>query len=198
MLGGLTSQTSEALSGLTSQTGEALTGLTAQTSAALGGLTEQAGAAVQGLTGQVDAALQARAEAQIDLEGRMLAQHQAAVESLGAKLVAQAQGLGDDLSKTGDIVREAAELARASGVELSLVAELFTEAVDRYRGASEAWLDTLSRLEGALSNRSEGGGGQAVALGQYLDQTREVFTDTLRVQQALFNELRSLKGQEAR
>ncbi|MFN3196844.1 MAG: hypothetical protein ACE366_00305 [Bradymonadia bacterium] len=172
-----------------------LTESAAQVSAAAEGSSAAIAALGEALTETVRQGLDRRLTDQQTLEAQLTTQHEKALADLGARLVEHAQSMSADLASTGDIVREAAELARASGVELSLVAELFTEAVDRYRGASEAWLDTLARLEGTLS--SSGDGQSSVALGQYLDQTREVFSDSLRVQQALFAELRSLKAREA-
>jgi hypothetical protein len=111
---------------------------------------------------------------------------------LGARLDAHAGGLESRLAGTSDVVREAADLARAGGAELSAVAEMFALSVDRYRESNERILTTLARVDEALG---AGGGESGALVGEYLDQTREVFGDALRFQRELFTELRALRGQ---
>ena len=92
------------------------------------------------------------------------------------------------------MVREAAELVRAGGAELSAVAEMFADAVDRYRESSDSWRQTLGGLEDALARGGSGSGEAGQIMGNYLDQTREIFGDALRFQRELFSELRALRG----
>ena len=69
---------------------------------------------------------------------------------------------------------------------------MFTLAVDRYRAASDKWLDALAAMEDAAARKGEA---DAVdVLGSYVDQTREVFEHSLEFQRELFAELRSLRA----
>jgi len=89
-------------------------------------------------------------------------------------------------------VCEAADLVRAGGAEMSAVAEMFAGAVDRYREASDRWLDSLGAIEEAIDRKERGEA--ADLLGTYLDQTREVFDHSLQFQRELFSELRALRS----
>jgi hypothetical protein len=81
---------------------------------------------------------------------------------------------------------------RTGGVELAAFVEMFAGAVDRYRDASERWLDNLTAIESAIEQRS---GGEAVdLLGAYIEQTREVFDHALAFQRELFGELKQLRA----
>jgi len=110
---------------------------------------------------------------------------------MAERLTAHARDLGEGLRNTTALVRESADLLRAGGAEMAAVAEMFTAAVDRYRDASERWLDSLGSIEEALERK--GRGDAADLLGAYLDQTREVFDHSLRFQRELFTELRALR-----
>ncbi|KYF53353.1 hypothetical protein BE08_26150 [Sorangium cellulosum] len=93
------------------------------------------------------------------------------------------------------MVREASELVRAGGAEMTAVAEMFTAAVDRYRDASDRWLNSLGAIEDAIDRREHGEA--ADLLGAYLDQTREVFDHSLQFQRELFSELRALRSRSS-
>ncbi|MCC6557630.1 MAG: hypothetical protein IT372_32150, partial [Polyangiaceae bacterium] len=95
------------------------------------------------------------------------------------------------LAATTAVVREAADLVRAGGAEMASVSEMFAGAVDRYREASEKWLDSLGAIEDAIDRKERGE--TADLLGSYLDQTREVFDHSLQFQRELFSELRALR-----
>ena len=95
------------------------------------------------------------------------------------------------LEATSGVVSEAADLLRSGGAELSAVAEMFTEAVDGYRESNERWLAALGHLESTLDSNGDGSAGAIV--GEYLDQTREVFGDAMRFQRELFTELRAMR-----
>jgi hypothetical protein len=115
------------------------------------------------------------------------AQRDAAVT---AALTTHAAGLGEGLAQTTAVVNQAAGLLQAGGAELESVAELFADAVHTYRASNERWLVMLAQLD----DRREAEGDAAGRLvGEYLDQSREVFADAMRFQQELFNELRALR-----
>ena len=88
---------------------------------------------------------------------------------------------------------EASQLLRSGGAELVSVAEMFTAAVDRYREASDRWLENLGAIEDAIA-RKDGAEDVAALLGSYVAQTREVFDHSLQFQRELFTELRALRA----
>ena len=69
---------------------------------------------------------------------------------------------------------------------------MFADAVDGYRASNEHWLGALGQLQAVLDQDGDQAAGAIV--GEYLDQTREVFGDALRFQRELFTELRNLRG----
>jgi hypothetical protein len=148
-----------------------------------------------GLEARVESAVDAQAERLAAFEARLITERGASAEALARSLVDHATSLGAGLDGTGVLVREAAELVKSGGAELSAVAGLFADSVDRYREANEHWRRTLVGLEEALQRGGGGEGGETgQLLGHYLDQTREIFGDTLRFQRELFSELRALRG----
>jgi hypothetical protein len=125
-------------------------------------------------------------------EERLDAARRDAADALAARLADHARGMGESLGATAALVREASELLRAGGAEMTAVAEMFTGAVDRYRDASDRWLSSLGAIEDAIERREHGEATDL--LGAYLDQTREVFDHSLQFQRELFSELRALKS----
>jgi hypothetical protein len=143
---------------------------------------------------QVAVSIERQAERLAELETHFTQAREAGGSALAATLSDHAKHLGEGLDTTGAMVREAAELVRAGGAELSAVAEMFADAVDRYRESSDSWRQTLGGLEDALARGGSGSGDAGQIMGHYLDQTREIFGDTLRFQRELFSELRALRG----
>ncbi len=141
-----------------------------------------------------------RVQEGLDLQSERLAlfeQRLEATRSEGALLLSEriaehARVLGDNLGTTAGVVREAGDLVRAGGAEMSAVAEMFTAAVDQYRAASDRLLDGLGPIEVAIDRMGQRD--TADLLGAYLDQTREVFDSSLRFQRELFAELRALRA----
>jgi hypothetical protein len=150
--------------------------------------------------GELGEALGRRAESDSErmlaLDEKLAADREAAARLFSEKLAAHAEGVGQSLRETADLVRDAVGLVHAGGTEMSAVAEMFTSAVDRYSRASERWLDSLSTLETAFDKKS-GHDDAADLLGAYLDQTREVFDHSLAFQKELFSELRALRAKRA-
>jgi hypothetical protein len=146
------------------------------------------------------AALTARTQTVLDAQAAQLAAFElrleiartASAEAMAAQLGDHAKGLGESLEVTAALVQDASTVLRAGGAEMSSVAEMFTGAVDRYRAASDRWLENLGAIEDAIARKE--GGEAADLLGAYLDQTREVFDHSLRFQRELFSELRALRG----
>jgi hypothetical protein len=125
-------------------------------------------------------------------ESRLLAERGEVATALTNRLAQHAHGLDESLRATVATVREASDLVRSGGAEMVAVAEMFTGAVDRYREASDRWLDNLGAIEDAIARKD--GGEAADLLGAYVAQTREVFDYSLQFQRELFTELRALRA----
>src|SRR5690606_797753 len=97
-------------------------------------------AAVEEVSRRAADVLAQQAERQAEMESRWLAAQDASAARLIGLLEQHAAQLAEGLASTRALVEEAAGLLRASGVEMSAVAEVFTSAVDRYRDASAASL----------------------------------------------------------
>ena len=100
-----------------------------------------------------------------------------------------AEALSASLGQTSELVQNAAGLVQAGGAELTAVAEMFGEAVDRQREAAREWLENLGHVERAVADAGEGAA--ADALGHHLARTHEIFDRQLRFQQELFEQLRN-------
>jgi hypothetical protein len=144
------------------------------------------------LAERVTGVLDGQAERLAAFEARLEAARGAGAEALAERLAAHTADLGKSLGETVAIVRSASDLLRAGSAEMNAVAELFTRAVDRYRDASERWLENTRAIEDLRTGKD--GGEAADLLGAYLAQTREVFDTSLQFQRELFTELRALKA----
>jgi len=143
----------------------------------------------------MQAMIDKQAERLAAFEERLEAQRSDSARELTERVSEHARLLGENLSQTAVVVREASDLVRAGGAEMTSVAEMFTSAVDQYRGASDRLLDGLGPIEVAIERMGQRD--TADLLGAYLDQTREVFDSSLRFQRELFAELRALRGTTA-
>ncbi len=121
--------------------------------------------------------------------GRSRTEH---AQGLAEQLAKHAAELEERLAKAGNSVQEAAAIWQASSVEMQAVAELFATSVERQREASDAWLESLGEVEGAV----ERAGRHAArdALSDQLASTQEVFARQLQFQRELFEQLRTLRG----
>ena len=159
------------------------------------------------LVSQLTAAAQHEAEATLarlaesaDAQAARFAQLSQALESgraehalgLHEQLSGHAQQLEERLAKTSALVQDAAASWQASTVEMQAVADVFAKSVDRQREASDAWLESLGEVEGAV----ERAGRHAAkdALSDQLASTQEVFARQLQFQRELFEQLRSLRA----
>ena len=155
-------------------------------------LGERSTAQLHSVTDAVAESVRTQAEQLAVFETQLAEARARSGEALAERLTAHADGLAGKLDATTTVVGEASDLLRAGGAELSAVAEMFTEAVDSYRESNERWLAALGHLETTLDAR--GDGTAAGVVGEYLDQTREVFGDAMRFQRELFTELRAMRG----
>jgi hypothetical protein len=132
-----------------------------------------------------------QAERLVQLEQKLESAQAAQAGALSAELSAHAERLSQGLGGTHGLVHEAAELLKASSVELGAVAELFAKSVERQREAASTWIESLGELEGAVERA--GRGAAADALGDQLASTQEVFARQLQFQRELFEQLRMLR-----
>ena len=144
------------------------------------------------LAAAVQRAVSGQDERLAAFESRLEQERGAGAEALAARLGDHARGLGESLGATAALVEGASDLLRAGSAEMVSVAEMFTLAVDRYREASDRWLDNLGVIEDAIARKD--GTEAADVLGAYLAQTREVFDYSLQFQRELFTELRALRA----
>lgn len=160
-------------------------------------------AATEGRTEALETRSQERLEALLDrirdtvdtqalrlaaLEEGLRAAQTESTAQLAQQLGAHAEALSASLGQTAELVQNAAGLVQAGGAELTAVAEMFSEAVDRQREAAREWLENLGHVERAVADAGEGAA--ADALGHHLARTHEIFDRQLRFQQELFEQLR--------
>jgi hypothetical protein len=126
------------------------------------------------------------------LEQKLEAAQAAQASALAAELSAHGERLSQGVSGATGVVHEAAELLKASSVELGAVAEMFAKSVERQREAANTWIESLGELEGAVER--VGRGAAADALGDQLASTQEVFARQLQFQRELFEQLRMLRA----
>lgn len=124
----------------------------------------------------------------VRLEARLAEQSRAQTAELADGLRARGDALAEGLGAAGELVREAAGLVKAGGAEMSGVAEMFGQAVDRQREAATAWLESLGEVESAVE--TAGRGAAADALRDQLAHTQELFGRQLQFQRELFEQLR--------
>jgi hypothetical protein len=134
----------------------------------------------------------AQAERFAELETSLQANQSAHTKALADELALHADRLSKGLEGTTAIVREASDLLKVSGVELSAVAEMFAKSVTSQRETAAVWLENMGELEGAIERA--GRSAAADALGDQLASTQEVFARQLQFQRELFEQLRSLRG----
>ncbi|MEY4514667.1 MAG: hypothetical protein RLZZ450_6789 [Pseudomonadota bacterium] len=193
--------------------GESLEALIARVGELLDRSVERHGAGIEtlvdhvsGLLDELGAATQQKAEATLlrlaehaDQQAVRFSALSSALESgraehalgLEQQLSAHAERLEERLGSASAVVHEAAAIWQASSVEMQAVAELFAKSVERQREASDAWLESLGEVEGAV----ERAGRHAArdALSDQLASTQEVFARQLQFQRELFEQLRTLR-----
>jgi hypothetical protein len=200
-------QTTETVQQALLQTAESAQRSMAETSAlAQLGLTQALEATQQGLAQTTEAAQHGahaalqrvvdlageQAERLVQLERQLEGAQAGHAQGLSQQLGAQAERLGQGLETTTALVQQAAELLKASSVEMAAVAEMFAASVERQREAASSWLESLGELEGAVERA--GRGAAADALGDQLASTQEVFARQLQFQRELFEQLRTLRS----
>lgn len=152
----------------------------------------RASARVETLIEALSEATRVQAERLAAFEATLAQQQQAGAELLRQQLVSEARELGEGLSTTGAMVREAAGLVQAGGAELSAAVELFSGSVEEHGQAAQRWLSGLSLVERSVEEAGEGAAVEV--LGQYLTRTHELFDQQLGFQQELFEQLRAARG----
>ena len=159
--------------------------------------------------------LQGRVEDQIQRENALLEERMTLLEGLG-EVATQLQGAAgahgeaisamtlkadeqlkqvaehsrDELEQTRGELREAAELIGVGGHEMSVLTEMFSQAVSEYRTSNEQLLGGLDRVEEALSHAGERSDQQ---LNFYVSQAREILDHSMLSQKEVFDELKHLR-----
>ncbi|MET0389728.1 MAG: hypothetical protein ABW321_27395, partial [Polyangiales bacterium] len=118
------------------------------------------------------------------------------VRGLASLVTTHADELEQRFAKTSAAVQEASAVWQAASVEMQAVAELFASSVERQRAASDAWIEGLSQVEGAVER--SGLHAARDALADQLSSTQEVFARQLQFQRELFEQLRTLRSGGAR
>jgi len=145
-------------------------------------------ARLEGLANALESGSKEQAERVALIEGRLAETYEKTAATWTETIAAQQQSIVDGADKTVLAVREATESLQKGGTEIENLAQLFGGSVDRYREASDKWLTGLSTMR-AVAERAAQVDAQDL-LAAYLEQTREVFDQTLAFQRQLFAELR--------
>lgn len=118
------------------------------------------------------------------------------VGALAAQLTQHASDLEQKLSQTVGTVQEAAAVWQASSAEMQAVASLFASSIERQRDASNALIESLGDVEGAVERAGQHAAHDA--LSDQLAATQEVFARQLQFQRELFEQLRALRSGTSR
>lgn len=143
---------------------------------------------IDGLAARIDAQTTAQAERLGILESKLEESYATTADAWTERLAAHQLAIEEGVRQTSTAMREAAEAVSKGGTELGSTATLFGGSVDRYREASEKWLMGLSAMRAAAERAAQADSHDLLAA--YLEQTREVFDQSLQFQRQLFAELR--------
>jgi hypothetical protein len=114
------------------------------------------------------------------------------VGALATQLTQHASDLEQKLTHTVGTVQDAAAVWQASSAEMQAVAALFASSIERQRDASDALIESLGDVEGAVERAGQHAAHDA--LGDQLAATQEVFAKQLQFQRELFEQLRALRA----
>jgi hypothetical protein len=134
-----------------------------------------------------EGALEAQAHRLTQLEDGLADRHRAGAQLLADRLTDHAREIAQHADTNAGAIAQAIELVQAGGAELTAVAEMFAEAVDRQRAAADEWIAQLGRIDEAVMRAGEEAA--ADALGQYLARTHELFDQQLELQEELLERL---------
>jgi uncharacterized membrane protein YeaQ/YmgE (transglycosylase-associated protein family) len=118
------------------------------------------------------------------------------VGALATQLTQHATDLEEKLAHTVGTVQDAAAVWQASSAEMQAVATLFASSIERQRDASNALIESLGDVEGAVERAGQHAAHDA--LGDQLAATQEVFAKQLQFQRELFEQLRALRSGTSR
>jgi len=118
------------------------------------------------------------------------------VATLASQLTQHASDLEQKLAHTVGTVQDAAAVWQASSAEMQAVASLFASSIERQRDASDALIESLGDVEGAVERAGQHAAHDA--LSDQLAATQEVFAKQLQFQRELFEQLRALRSGTSR
>jgi uncharacterized coiled-coil protein SlyX len=111
--------------------------------------------------------------------------------ALATQLTQHAAELEQRLAHAVGAVQEASAIWQVASVEMQAVANLFASSIERQREASDALIESLGDVEGAVERAGQNAAHDA--LNDQLTATQEVFAKQLQFQRELFEQLRALR-----
>ena len=189
-------QTAQLLDQSIAHQGEQFGGLVERVSTLLRELGERTGSEAERTLHKLGESAQQQAARLAEFSERLGDHRAEQARALSEQLTAHASELEQRLAKTSALVEEAAACWQASTVEMQTVADVFAKSVDRQREASDAWLESLGEVEGAVERAGKHAARDALT--DQLASTQEVFARQLQFQRELFEQLRTLRGSQSR
>jgi hypothetical protein len=140
---------------------------------------------------RISAHVQAQAERFAAFEGALAEARMEQGAALASQLTGHAAELDQRLGLAINAVQEASAVWQASSAEMEAVAKLFASSIERQREASDAWIESLGEVEGAVERAGQNAAHDALT--DQLAATQEVFAKQLQFQRELFEQLRALR-----
>lgn len=169
----------------------AIEALAARSEEALQAREVDASARLREVTERVAEMTEARLEAERGIEEGLRRSREETAQAFSSALSAYAEEVREALGQATIALRAGTEGMVAGGIEMGLLAEKFSTAVDAYREASEAWLSRLPALagqpEGSPPPRDD------ERLGDMLERTRDMFDRSMELQMELYRGVRALR-----
>jgi hypothetical protein len=140
--------------------------------------------------------LEAQAERYAAFETALQEARHEQAGALASQLTQHANELEQRLAQAVSAVQDAAAVWQASSAEMQAVASSFASSIERQREASDAWIESLGDVEGAVERAGQNAAHDALT--DQLAATQEVFAKQLQFQRELFEQLRALRPSSSR
>ncbi|HET8933803.1 MAG TPA: hypothetical protein VFN67_10200 [Polyangiales bacterium] len=154
-------------------------------------LTDAAQAGAAQTLARLNELVEAQAERYASFEAALQEARHEQAGALATQLTEHANELEQRLARAVNAVQEAAAVWQASSAEMHAVASSFASSIERQREASDAWIESLGDVEGAVERAGQNAAHDA--LSDQLASTQEVFAKQLQFQRELFEQLRALR-----
>jgi hypothetical protein len=175
--------------------GEALAKLIGSVEQLVPQLTDAAQAGAAHTLERINEQVEAQAMRFAALESALSEGRSEQASALATQLTQHAEDLEQKLSTTLNVVQDSAAIWQASSAEMHVVAKLFADSIERQREASDALIESLGDVEGAVERAGQHAAHDA--LSDQLSATQEVFAKQLQFQRELFEQLRALRASGA-